>query len=195
VIRQAISCDICGSEKRQAKNWFVAWDEGEELRLSGWNSCNQMSPAAKHLCGQTCLHKLVDEFMAREMARELEARTQIPLAQAMEQPRVLVEAVDTSLTSDAAYDDFESSARLISIPVELPLPAAIVPRPAALRPPLEMFPAAASGDTVKLAPPPEEAPRFATPNWRAEAWEREREREQHAVASHSGIAVRRRFNG
>jgi len=27
VIRQAISCDICGTEKKQTNHWFVAYDQ------------------------------------------------------------------------------------------------------------------------------------------------------------------------
>ncbi len=65
---QAITCDICGSEKKQTNHWFVAYEQGGELRVSGWNSRNQLRAASKHLCGQTCLHKLVDDFMARTLS-------------------------------------------------------------------------------------------------------------------------------
>jgi hypothetical protein len=68
VIRQAISCDICASEKKQTNHWFVAYEQTGELRVSGWNSRNRLRPGSKHLCGQTCLHKLVDEFMANAIA-------------------------------------------------------------------------------------------------------------------------------
>ena len=69
MIRQAISCDICASEKKQTNHWFVAYEIAGELRVSGWNSRNRQKPNAKHLCGQTCLHKLVDDFMARTIVR------------------------------------------------------------------------------------------------------------------------------
>ncbi len=36
VIRQAISCDICATEKKQTNHWFVAYEQGGELRVSGW---------------------------------------------------------------------------------------------------------------------------------------------------------------
>ncbi len=68
MIRQAISCDICGAEKKQTNHWYVACEQGGELRVGGWNSRMRQRPGAKHLCGQTCLHKLVDEFMARASA-------------------------------------------------------------------------------------------------------------------------------
>ena len=68
MIRQAISCDICGTEKRQTNHWFVAFEQAGELRLGGWTSRNRARPNSKHLCGQTCVHKLVDEYMAQIVA-------------------------------------------------------------------------------------------------------------------------------
>lgn len=67
MIRQAISCDICAAEKKQTNHWFVAYEMGGELRISGWNTRNRLRANSKHLCGQTCLHKLVDDFMARSI--------------------------------------------------------------------------------------------------------------------------------
>jgi hypothetical protein len=71
VIRQAISCDICAAEKKQTNHWFVAYEQDGELRVSGWSSRKRLRPGAKHLCGQTCLHKLMDDFMARTLAARL----------------------------------------------------------------------------------------------------------------------------
>ena len=64
MIRQAISCDICGAEKKQTNHWFVAYTHAGELRVSGWGVQGRVRAGSKHLCGQTCLHKLVDEFIA-----------------------------------------------------------------------------------------------------------------------------------
>ncbi len=99
VIRQAISCDICASEKRQTNHWFVAYEQGGELRVSGWSSRHKLRPGSKHLCGQTCLHKLVDEFMAKAIA----VRAQRPVDEpAEEMITELPAVVEASLTSDAA---------------------------------------------------------------------------------------------
>ena len=65
MIRQAISCDICGTEKRQANHWFVAYEQSGELRISGWNSPYLSCAGTKHLCGETCLHKLISKFLAK----------------------------------------------------------------------------------------------------------------------------------
>lgn len=68
LIRQAISCDICGAEKRQTNHWFVAYEQSRELRVSGWTSRRRTRPGSMRLCGQTGLPKLVDDFMAGSIA-------------------------------------------------------------------------------------------------------------------------------
>jgi hypothetical protein len=183
VIRQAISCDICGTEKKQTNHWFVACDQGGELRLSGWSSRNRLRPGSKHLCGQTCLHKLVDDFMARALS----ARDK-PAAAEETTPEVAVAStlpsVDTSLTANAAFLESESSARLIAVPDSHKRSSAkaqpeLVPMPARLQP-----------EDPALAP--DEPPRFASRNWRAEAWDRERERALHGVERNADTPLRRR---
>jgi hypothetical protein len=181
VIRQAISCDICGTEKKLTNHWFVAYDQGGELRVSGWNSKNRLRPGSKHLCGQTCLHKLVDEFVARTIS----ARVQSAEVRD-EKTQERTPATNTSLTSDAAYVEVESSARLLTPP------APALPVRPVYRPPIEMFPAAVK---TPVAGPPEqtdEPPIFMSRQWRAEAWERERERETRAAERHTDAGLRRR---
>jgi hypothetical protein len=63
MIRQIVSCDICGEEKEQTNHWFVAYDQGGEFRVSGLTPSNSPDLAAKHLCGESCVHKLLDEFL------------------------------------------------------------------------------------------------------------------------------------
>ena len=202
MIRQAISCDICASEKRQTNHWFVAYEQAGELRVSGWSSRHKLRPGSKHLCGQTCLHKLVDEFMAKAIA----VRAQRPIDEPAEEIAPEPPAVcDTSLTSDAAYPgaacvelessahiiEPESSARIITPPaIAAPLP--LVPRPAYRpQPELVTIPRPHSAERIT---PPEESPRYASRNWRAEAWERERERELRAIGKRLDGAARRASN-
>jgi hypothetical protein len=162
VIRQAISCDICGSEKKLTNHWFVAYDQGGELRVSGWSSRNRLRSGVKHLCGQTCLHKLVDTFMAKALAMQVRPSAE---DEAVEQAA----ESDTSLTSNTAYGEIESSARLI------PSPALITPARLPLRMPVELVPLPARVSTEPAASVVDE-PRYASRNWRAEAWDRERVR-------------------
>lgn len=176
MIRQAISCDICATEKKQTNHWFVAYEQGGELRVSGWQSRNRLRPGSKHLCGQTCLHKLVDEFMAKAIAFKPQ-KGSASFVEVQDE----AEGTDASLTSSAAY--VESSARLISPPAR----------------PTEPTPFKATAELVTIQPrsdssegfTPDEPPRYASRNWRAEAWERERERELRAVERRPDIARRR----
>jgi hypothetical protein len=195
VIRQAISCDICGTEKKQTNHWFVAYDQGGELRVSGWNSRNRLRPGSKHLCGQTCLHKLVDDFMARALT------ARVPLAvQNDVEDEVMEQSVgtDTSLTSGAAFTETESSARLITTPTPvapaMPMPAAapIAPARPLLHMPMELVAVPPRPRIEEVTVSAGEPPRYASRNWRAAAWERERERELRAGEHHPGIAARRR---
>jgi hypothetical protein len=184
VIRQAISCDICASEKKQTNHWFVAYELGGELRVSGWNSRNRLRPGSKHLCGQTCLHKLVDEFMAASIALRQPAEAN-KRSQVREESSA---ATDTSLTSAAAHAEIESSARLVAPVRATPL--------APFKPPAELIAIQSARNTAEMIMP-DEPTRFASRNWRAEAWKREREREgsPESRSSESRTDVgRRRLN-
>ena len=166
MIRQAISCDICGAEKKQTNHWFVAYTHAGELRVSGWGVQGKIRAGSKHLCGQTCLHKLVDEFIAGG------AKAQAPTMEAVTAPM----AEDTSLTCSAAYMKPVSSAMGLPAPA---MPAAVIAI-AGTRNLQEPRPSAA-------APVVDDAPNYSSRRWRAEAWERERERERR-----SNLAVRRK---
>jgi hypothetical protein len=186
VIRQAISCDICGTEKRQTNHWFVAYEQAGELRVSGWTSRHRLRTDSKHLCGQTCLHKLIDEFVAKSIA--LRVKTTIDEVETVSPATT----TDTSLTSDAAYretepGDVESSARLItpgppSSPL-LPKLASRIQREVVTMPPQPQ---------IDNSAPTSTEPRYASRTWHAEAWERERARELHASENHPDITARRR---
>jgi hypothetical protein len=190
VIRQAISCDICAGEKKQTNHWFVAYEQGGELRVSGWSSRNRLRPGSKHLCGQTCLHKLVDEFVAKALAIRLPAI-------AAEEAAVTTHRTDTdtSLTSSLAYEDVslpyeetESSARVVASPKPS------VPNRSTLRPVAELVavPPRPNANDSDALPPAEQA--FSSRNWRVEAWKRERERESRTGDRRPAIASRRRFS-
>jgi len=218
VIRQAISCDICGNEKKQTNHWFVAYDQGGELRVAGWSSRNRLRPGSKHLCGQTCLHKLVDEFMAKAIsgrsqgvADELdlldhaaERAADKPVGRSNTAGAGRGVLTDAYVAAGPLYDDGESSARLIR-PVAPVAPAAPRPLPFRTQPELVPTPARpqqppqspASGpypgsdpDPLIAAASADSAPRFSSRQWRAEAWNRERSREMRN--GNSDITVRRR---
>lgn len=69
MIRQAINCDMCGAEKQEAtSHWFVAYEQGGELKLRGWESPKNSRKNVKHLCGQKCVQRITANFTASVMA-------------------------------------------------------------------------------------------------------------------------------
>lgn len=166
MIRQAISCDICGAEKRQTNHWFVAYAHGGELRVTGWKVSSRLRAGSKHLCGQTCLHKLVDEFIAGTMV------SRSPSAGESIECEKVIAATDASLTSSAAYASSaapNATARALQV-----VPAAVI----AIAPTCAVDPV-----MPPTAAPLEDMPSYGSRRWRAEAWERERERERRAALS------------
>jgi hypothetical protein len=65
VIQHVITCDMCGAQKREANHWFLVREESGELRISGWNFPHTLSPETRHLCGETCVHKLISRDLKR----------------------------------------------------------------------------------------------------------------------------------
>ena len=152
MIRQAISCDICGTEMLNANHWFVADDRGPDLRISAWSARSRIKAGVRHLCGHKCLHKLVDNFMESTLTARapgsIETNTSIKtpvdrLAPPNNTSRTWVAPHKMqALPSIASHvDEFESSAHLIK--------------------PAEQITPRGASETTAL---------------RAEAWKRERER-------------------
>jgi hypothetical protein len=169
-----------------------------------------MRPGSKHLCGQTCLHKLVDEFMARDLA----ARVQRGAAGECEVEE-LAESVDASLTSDLSYVESSSSARLIATPAaclpstrpfKTPVPTdmnssvgwkagvtAGLTSPIPYRSGVELVAVPARVQAADPMPvQPEASPGAKPRNLRAEAWDRERQRALRAANGRPDIMTRRR---
>ena len=177
MIRQAISCDICGNEKRQTNHWFVAYDQAGELRISGWNSRNRLRAGTKHLCGQICLHKLVDEFLAHTLADRISPDP-------VEEVALPGESLAADASAGAPIHEDESSARVI------PTTPTLAPRRTPVRAQPELVPTPAK---AQPAPPalPQEAPRIASKTWRSEAWQRERARELRDGTRSPNVGLRR----
>jgi hypothetical protein len=156
VIRQAISCDICGTEMLNANHWFVAIDRGTELRISAWSARNRIRTGVRHLCGHKCLHKLVDDFMAKTLSARAAASAEADPSNATSS-NCAASPIHPSITCTvfpkmtplpviaSHLQDFESSARLIMSTDQI-------------------SPRGASSSTAV----------------RAEAWKRERERQRLA---------------
>jgi hypothetical protein len=169
VIRQAISCDICGRDKQQTNHWFVAYEHGAELRIGGWSSQSRLRTSAKHLCGQTCLHKLVDDFMARTLAIRGTPSVAEKEDETLELPALTPVPTDASLTSAIAH---LPSARIVA-----PVPATYVDgydSTARVLKPMALSPSRDSESPIAQ-------PSFKSRAWHAEAWKRENEREERSA--------------
>jgi hypothetical protein len=192
VIRQTITCDICGTEKKQTNHWFVAYEHGGELKIGKWSSSNRLRPGSKHLCGQTCLHMLIDEYVARELAlrpqpTKEQAEADEPASQSA--PVEIEPArIDFGSAAAAMLLDDESSARLIPTPEPEPF------KPSSYRPPVEIKPTPAKPvrEEAPLAGDLDEPPMYASRDWRAEAWKRERDRQACAGGAQHYNPARKR---
>ncbi len=211
MIRQAISCDVCGSEKRQTNHWFVAFEQGGELRIGGWNSRNRAKPGSKHLCGQTCVHKLVDEFMAKAVRAKsaMPADEEAEIYTSPNSDLSAARAEDVAMNHQIAHQYEpgleESSARLIT-PMEPALPIDPAPQYEQIRPvtpirPTRPFhprntPSQPSNRPTDDEEPAvdEPVPDFTSHEWRAAAWQRERERNLRAAQGGPGMLTRFRPN-
>lgn len=175
MIRQAISCDVCGAEKKQTNHWFVAYDQSDELRVCAFNSRTRLKSGSKHLCGQACLHKLVDEFISNALG----GRVAVPGMEAEESGEQQRAVTDTSLTSKAAYRDSALPQKSIPAAALIPTPRIATPVPAAVVA-MQPRPVVEQPRPVSVSSNMAEAINYTSRHWRAEAWEREREREMRA---------------
>jgi hypothetical protein len=181
LIREAITCDLCGTERKQTNHWFVAYDQEGEVRVSGLNSLNRQRPGVMHLCGQACVHKLVDEFMARtldERAIPAVANEAAGVEQAV--------GADAGLTMTAAFEEEGSSARLLP-PLAPVMTEQTLPRPA-----IELNSMPEGIQAMEPALLPGIRPRITTRNRRAEAGSRKNS--PHARERRPDIAVSHRPN-
>src|SRR5665213_229676 len=87
MIRQAINCDMGGAEKQETtSHWFVAYEQGGELKLRGWESPKHSRKDVKHLCGQKCAQRLTANFTASVMsAGNASESAKIPVPETVEQ--------------------------------------------------------------------------------------------------------------
>lgn len=67
--KEVFTCDVCGEERKEANHWFVslrvtacAASIVPQITFYRWPNLADLS-GTKHLCGQVCAHKLLDEFM------------------------------------------------------------------------------------------------------------------------------------
>ncbi len=62
MIKTCYICDICGAERKETNHWFAA-NVGRTLVLRQWED-KQKGNA--HICGQECVHKMLDKWMSEK---------------------------------------------------------------------------------------------------------------------------------
>jgi hypothetical protein len=132
------------------------------------------------LCGQICLHKLVDLFISGAIAVRAPAG-------AIDDIAMRPDALDTDAGRNSAIAaiELEPAAKLVAPPDP------VLPQRLPLRAHPELVAMPGRPQSAKPGPH-DETPRYASSNWRAEAWDRERERELRAVELRPEGASRRR---
>ncbi|MDW5266773.1 MULTISPECIES: hypothetical protein [Acidobacteriaceae] len=105
MIRQAINCDMCGAEKQETtSHWFVAYEQGGELKLRGWESPKQSRKDVKHLCGQKCAQRLTANFTASVMSSS-NVNEVAKVAEAVEKPAAeVIDRDDMPILQRMGYD-------------------------------------------------------------------------------------------
>ena len=62
-IETVVKCDVCGAVRGATNHWFLA-SAGNGAYIIPWNRVPISKVFAKHLCGQACAHKFLDQFFA-----------------------------------------------------------------------------------------------------------------------------------
>jgi hypothetical protein len=60
VIKQTITCDMCGREKGEVNHWYLMGSLTTFV-VTAWASNFE---GYQHICGQECAHKALDKFFA-----------------------------------------------------------------------------------------------------------------------------------
>lgn len=64
---EQITCDVCGKQKQAVNHWWLMQTTMTEFRLYRWNekTVKRLIRLAKHLCGQECVIKAVNEYLSK----------------------------------------------------------------------------------------------------------------------------------
>jgi hypothetical protein len=61
------NCDVCGAQRKEANHWFAAAISPIGMTIYTWASAVQDGRLdrnfIRYLCGQSCAHKLLDQFL------------------------------------------------------------------------------------------------------------------------------------
>jgi len=63
-VTEQFSCDVCKKPKQGTNHWFAAYRENHMINVFFWTAVKaEKLRDYKHLCGQECVLKAVNEWM------------------------------------------------------------------------------------------------------------------------------------
>lgn len=75
-VRRVYACNVCGVERKEANHWFVARFSVLGISFTAWTREPQGvldDEQTKHVCGQVCSHRLLDDFLSNPMSTVMTA--------------------------------------------------------------------------------------------------------------------------
>lgn len=58
-------CDVCKAVKGEANKWLLVFNDGGSFEIKHWpEPGHHIEAEALMVCSETCLHKLLNEFLA-----------------------------------------------------------------------------------------------------------------------------------
>ncbi len=71
---ETFHCDVCNKQrKEESEDWWLAWDEPvasatnksgvPAVKIVRWDLLLSHATEARHLCGASCLHTMLDRWM------------------------------------------------------------------------------------------------------------------------------------
>jgi hypothetical protein len=60
----AYVCDVCGTTRAKSNHWRLVVIDAKGFHVCDWNDSKAKNKKVKHICGQLCLHKSLDKYMA-----------------------------------------------------------------------------------------------------------------------------------
>ena len=63
MIDQVYRCDVCNTPRGETNHWLIAFYASTHFYVYPWSDKQAEDPAAKHLCGSDCAHKVLGRYL------------------------------------------------------------------------------------------------------------------------------------
>jgi hypothetical protein len=73
---ETFHCDVCNKQRKEdSEDWWLVWDDSVSsatserqvpaIKIMRWDLLMSHSTEAQHLCGASCLHTILDRWLAQ----------------------------------------------------------------------------------------------------------------------------------